>query len=79
MDRAYFRDMLTFKPVLMSAIVRSVNSDLDSAEFRNSKFIAKLSTDVATSALLNKIVIEVNYRGRSFEVIQSAIDVNAIF
>ena len=54
-------------------------SDLDSADFQNSKFIAKLSTDVATSALLNKIVIEVNYRGRSFEVNQSAIDVNAIF
>ena len=35
--------------------------------------------DVASSALLNKIVIEVNYRGRSFEVNQSAIDVNAIF
>ena len=31
------------------------NSDLDSADFQNSKFIAKLSTDVATSALLNKI------------------------
>ena len=54
-------------------------SDLDSADFQNSKFIAKLSTDVATSALLNTIVIEVNYRGRSFEVNQSAIDVNAIF
>ena len=56
-------------------------SDLDSADFQNSKFIAKLSTDVATSALLNKIGIEVNYsyRGRSFEVNQSAIDVNAIF
>ena len=38
-------------------------SDLNSANFQNSKFIAKLSTDVATSALLNKIVIEVNYRG----------------
>ena len=34
-------------------------SDLDSADFQSSKFIAKLSTDVATSALLNKIVIEV--------------------
>ena len=54
-------------------------SDLDSADFQNSKFIAKLSTDVATSALLYKIVIEVNYRWRSFEVNQSAIDVNAIF
>ena len=54
-------------------------SDLDSADFQNLKFIAKLSTDVATSALLNKIVIEVNYRRRSLEVNQSAIDVNAIF
>ena len=38
---------------------------------------AKLSTDVATSTLVNKIVIEVNYRGRSFEVNQSGIDINA--
>ena len=54
-------------------------SDLDSADFQSSTFIAKLSTDVATSALLNKIVLEVNSRGRSFEVNQSAIDVSAIF
>ena len=39
------------------------NSDLDSADFKSSKFLAKLSIDVATSALFNKIVIEVNYRG----------------
>ena len=54
-------------------------SDLDSADFQSSKFIAKLSTDVATSTLLNKIVLEVNSRGRSFEVNQSTIDVSAIF
>ena len=54
-------------------------SDLDSADFQSSKFIAKLSKDVATSALLNKLVLEVNSRGRSFEVNQSAIDVSAIF
>ena len=54
-------------------------SDIDSADFQSSKFIAKLSTDVANSALLNKIVLEVNSRGRSFEVNQSAIDVSAIF
>ena len=58
-----------------------INSDLDSADFQSSKFIAKLSTDVATSALLvlNKIVLEVNSRGLSFEVNQSAIDFSAIF
>ena len=55
------------------------NSDLDSADFQSSKFIAMLSTDVATSALLNKIVLEVNCRGRSFKVNQSRIDVSAIF
>ena len=46
--------------------------------FESSRFIAKASTDVATSALLNKIVLEMNYRGRSFEVNQSSIDVSAI-
>ena len=55
------------------------NSDLDSADFQSSKFIAKLSTDVATSALLDKIVLEVNFRGRSFEVNQSAIDLKIYF
>ena len=35
------------------------NSDLDSADIANLKFIAKSSDDVATSALLNKIVLEV--------------------
>ena len=56
------------------------NSDLDSADFWISKFIAKFSTDVATSALSHIIVLEVNCRarGRSFEVKQSAIDVGAM-
>ena len=35
-------------------------SDLDSANIANSKFIAKSSDDVATSALIDKIVLEVN-------------------
>ena len=47
---------------------KKIYSDLDSADFESSKFIAKLSTDVATTALLDKIVLEVNCRGRSFEV-----------
>ena len=37
------------------------------------------SIDVATSALLNKMVLEVDYRGRSFEVNQSVIDASATF
>ena len=54
-------------------------SDLDSADIANSKFIAK--SPVATSAILdiNKIVLEVKCRGRSFEVNQSVIDANATF
>ena len=52
---------------------------LDLADFLSSNFIAKLYTDVATSALLIKIVLEVSCRGHSFEVNQSAIDVSAIF
>ena len=54
-------------------------SDLDSADFQSSKFIAKLSINVANSALLYKIVLEVKYGRRSFEIInQSAIDIGAI-
>ena len=45
----------------------------------NSKFIAKPSDGVATSALLNKIVLEAKCRGCSFEVNQSMIDVSANF
>ena len=47
--------------------------------FQSSMFIAKLSTEVTTSVLLNKIVLEINYRERSFEVNQSLIDISSIF
>ena len=57
------------------------NSDLDSADIANSKSIAKSVDDVAISALLNEIVLEVNckFRGRSFEVNKSVIDTSATF
>ena len=55
------------------------NSDLDSADIANLKFIAKSSDDVATSALSNKIVLEVNCRGCSFELNQREIDASATF
>ena len=49
-------------------------SNLDSGEIVKPKFVAKSSGDVAISALLNKIVLEINYRWRSFEENQSVID-----
>ena len=35
---------------------------LDSADIKNLKFIAKSSEDVTTSALLNVILLEVNFK-----------------
>ena len=53
-------------------------TDSDYFDNAKSKFFAEPSNIVATFAQLNKISLEVKYRGRSFEANQSAIDVNAI-
>ena len=63
---------------MRSKTLSAIYSGLDSADIC-SKFIAKSSDDVATFALLNKMVLEVDYRGRSFEVNQSVIDASATF
>ena len=47
--------------------------------FLKLKIYVKLSTDVAPSTLLSRILLEVSCRGRSFKVNQSALDVIAIF
>ena len=55
------RDYVNMEQMKNAIVLYLVYSDLDSADIANSKFIAKSPDDVATSALSNKIVLEVNY------------------